>query len=59
MALKATVVTLDFTHLPTAIRERAFDGNQDRIRQVRAANWVNFQQRYADSHRKFCKLRIG
>ena len=44
MALKATVVTLDLTHLPTAIRERAFDGNQDRIRQVRAANWVSYSR---------------
>ena len=35
-------MTLDLTHLPTSIRERAFDGNQDRIRQVRAANWVGY-----------------
>jgi len=35
-------MTLDLTHLPTAIREHAFDGNTDRIRQVRAANWVGY-----------------
>ena len=35
-------MTLDLTHLPTAIREHAFDGNSDRIRQVRAANWVGY-----------------
>jgi type II secretory pathway predicted ATPase ExeA len=35
-------MTLDLSHLPTNIRERAFDSNQDRIRQVRAANWVGY-----------------
>jgi replication-associated recombination protein RarA len=35
-------MTLDLSHLPSAIRERAFDSNQDRIRQVRAANWVGY-----------------
>jgi hypothetical protein len=35
-------MTLDLSHLPKTIRERAFDGNQDRIRQVRAANWVGY-----------------
>ena len=35
-------MTMDLTHLPTAIREHAFDGNTDRIRQVRAANWVGY-----------------
>jgi type II secretory pathway predicted ATPase ExeA len=35
-------VTLDLTHLPKGIRERAFDGSHDRIRQVRAANWVGY-----------------
>lgn len=35
-------MTLDLTHLPAGIRERAFDGNNDRIRQVRAANWVGY-----------------
>jgi hypothetical protein len=35
-------MTLDLSHLPTALRERAFDGNEDRIRQVRAANWVGY-----------------
>jgi hypothetical protein len=35
-------MTLDLQHLPTAVRERAFDSNQDRIRQVRAANWVGY-----------------
>jgi hypothetical protein len=33
-------MTLDLSHLPVAVRERAFDGNQDRIRQVKTANWV-------------------
>jgi predicted ATPase len=35
-------MTLDLSHLPTALRERAFDGNEDRIRQVRSANWVGY-----------------
>jgi hypothetical protein len=35
-------MTLDLTHLPIGIRERAFDGTGDRIRQVRAANWVGY-----------------
>jgi uncharacterized protein YjiS (DUF1127 family) len=35
-------MTLDLSHLPIAVRERAFDGNQDRIRQVCAANWVGY-----------------
>ncbi len=37
-------MTLDLSHLPSAIRERAFDSNQDRIRQVRAANWVGYSR---------------
>jgi Bacterial TniB protein len=35
-------VTLDLSHLSSTIREHAFDSNQDRIRQVRAANWVGY-----------------
>jgi chromosomal replication initiation ATPase DnaA len=35
-------MTLDLSHLPTALRERACDSNQDRIRQVKEANWVGY-----------------
>jgi len=35
-------MTLDLSHLPIAVRERAFDSNQDRIRQVKVANWVGY-----------------
>ena len=35
-------MTLDYSHLPTAIRERVFDSNDERIRQIRAANWVGY-----------------
>jgi hypothetical protein len=35
-------MTLDLSHLSTAVRERAFDSNQDRIRQVKVANWVGY-----------------
>jgi hypothetical protein len=35
-------VTLDLSHLPTAVRPHAFDSASDRIAQVRAANWVGY-----------------
>jgi hypothetical protein len=37
-------MTLDLSHLPVAVRERAFDSNQDRIRQVKTANWVGYNR---------------
>jgi predicted ATPase with chaperone activity len=37
-------MTLDLSHLPTSLRERAFDSNQDRIRQVKVANWVGYMR---------------
>jgi hypothetical protein len=48
-------MTLDLSHLPSSIRERAFDSNQDRIRQVRAANWVG----YGRATRALERLVIG
>jgi hypothetical protein len=35
-------MSLDLSHLPPAMRERACDSNQDRIRQVKQANWVGY-----------------
>ena len=42
MACRGFTDDLDLTHLPIGIGERAFDGTGDRIRQVRAANWVGY-----------------
>jgi predicted ATPase len=37
-------MTLDLSHLPTALRERACDSNEDRIHQVKEANWVGYSR---------------
>jgi hypothetical protein len=60
-------MTLDLSHLPTALRERAFDSNQDRIRQVKVAIWVGYTRanRALERHpkgsrgrsRDFCRWR--
>jgi hypothetical protein len=35
-------MTLDLSHLPLVLRERACDSNHDRINQVKEANWVGY-----------------